>query len=86
MNIGIIGCGNISNTYFNSQKIFNNLNIIACADLKKEVADAKAEEYNVKSYDVDQLFSNNDINIILNLTIPNAHKEITIKSLENGKH
>ena len=86
MNIGIIGCGNISNTYFNSQKIFNNLNIIACADLKKEVADAKAEEYNVKSYDVDQLFSNNDIDIILNLTIPNAHKEITIKSLENGKH
>ena len=86
MNIGIIGCGNISNTYFNSQKIFNNLNIIACADLKKEVADAKAEEYNVKSYDVDQLFSSNDIDIILNLTIPNAHKEITIKSLENGKH
>ena len=86
MNIGIIGCGNISNTYFNSQKIFKNLNIIACADLKKEVADAKAEEYNVKSYDVDQLFSNNDIDIILNLTIPNAHKEITIKSLENGKH
>ena len=28
MNIGIIGCGNISDTYFNSQKIFNNFNIV----------------------------------------------------------
>ena len=39
MNIGVIGCGNISDTYFESQKIFNNLNIIACSDLKKDLSD-----------------------------------------------
>ena len=87
MNIGIIGCGNISDTYFNSQNIFKNLNIIACSDLIKELADKKAKQYNIKSYTVDDLLQNKDVDIVLNLTIPTAHKEIIIKNhLENGKH
>ena len=36
MNIGIVGCGNISETYFECQKIFNNFKIVACADINKE--------------------------------------------------
>ena len=86
MNIGIIGCGNISDTYFDSQKIFNNLNIISCADIKKDLADKKSTQYNVKSESVDDLFKNDSIDLILNLTIPSAHKEIITRSLENGKH
>ena len=39
MNIGIIGCGNISDTYFNSQNIFKNINITACSDIIKDLAD-----------------------------------------------
>ena len=86
MNIGIIGCGNISDTYFNSQSIFNNIKITACADIIQELSDKKASEYKVQSFSVDDLLKNKDIDIILNLTIPSAHKEIIIKSLENGKH
>ena len=86
MKIGIIGCGNISDTYFNSQQIFNNINIVGCSDILKELADSKAEKYKIKSYSVEGLLKNKDIDIILNLTIPNVHKDITIKSLENGKH
>ncbi len=86
MNIGIIGCGNISETYFNSQNIFNNLKITACSDIIKDLADKKALEYNIKSFTVDELLKSKDIDLILNLTIPIAHKEIIIKSLENGKH
>ena len=85
MNIGVVGCGNISDTYFESQKIFNNLNIIACADLIKDIADQKANKYNIKSQNVDELLKNDEIDLILNLTIPSAHKEIIIRSLENGK-
>ena len=86
MNIGIVGCGNISETYFNSQKIFKNLNIVACSDIIKEISDNKANEYNIRSLNVDDLIKSDEIDIILNLTIPSAHKEIIIKSLENGKH
>ncbi len=86
MKIGIIGCGNISDTYFNSQKIFNNLNIIGCSDIQKDLSDKKAQEYNIKSFAVNDLFENKDIDIILNLTTPSAHKDIIIKALENNKH
>ena len=45
MNIGIVGCGNISDTYFESQEIFKNLNIVSCADIIKDFADQKANKY-----------------------------------------
>ena len=48
MNIGLIGCGNISDTYFESQNIFNNLKIVACADIVQELADILIEN----NYDI----------------------------------
>ncbi len=49
MNIGIVGCGNISETYFECQKIFNNFKIVACADINNEAASNAASKYNVKA-------------------------------------
>jgi len=86
MKVGIIGCGNISETYFNCQKIFNNFEIIACADLNNEFAIKSAEQFNVKAQSVDDILSNKEIGLIINLTIPSAHKEIIVKSLNAGKH
>ena len=42
--VGIIGCGKISQAYFDGAKTFKELNIIACADLNEATARAKAEE------------------------------------------
>ena len=86
MKVGIIGCGNISETYFNCQKIFNNFEIIACADINNEFATKSAEQFNVKAQSVDDILSNKEIGLIINLTIPSAHKEIIVKSLNAGKH
>ena len=86
MKVGIIGCGNISETYFNCQKIFNNFEIIACADINTEFANESAEKFNIKAQSVDDILSNKDIDLIINLTIPSAHKEIIINSLKAGKH
>ena len=86
MNIGIVGCGNISDTYFESQEIFKNLNIVSCADIIKDFADQKANKYGIKSETVEELLKNKDIDLILNLTIPSVHKDIIISALENGKH
>jgi predicted dehydrogenase len=86
MRVGIIGCGNISETYFECQKLFNNFNVVACADINIEAAKKSAEKYNVKAYSVDDILSNEEIDLIINLTIPSSHKEIIIKSLNAGKH
>ena len=61
MKVGIIGCGNISETYFNCQKIFNNFEITACADINTEYASKSAEHFNVKAQSVDDILSNKDI-------------------------
>ena len=86
MRAGIIGCGNISETYFESQKLFNNFNVVACADINTETAKKSAEKHNVKAYSVDDILSSSEVDIIINLTIPSAHKEIIIRSLNAGKH
>jgi len=86
MRVGIIGCGNISETYFECQNLFNNFNVVACADINIEAAKNSAENYNVKAFSVDDILANDDIDVIINLTIPSAHKEIIMKSLNAGKH
>ena len=86
MRVGIIGCGNISETYFECQNLFNNFNVVACADINIEAAKNSAEKYNVKAFSVDDILANDDIDVIINLTIPSANKEIIMKSLNAGKH
>ena len=70
MKIGLVGCGNISETYFNCQKIFNNFEITTCTDINQELADKSAKEYNVKVQTVNSLMANKEIDLILNLTTP----------------
>ena len=48
-NIGLIGCGNIAETYFRAQDYFNNINFIACADKFPEAAKKCADQYKIKS-------------------------------------
>ena len=78
MNIGIIGCGAISSQYmigFDKNKI--DVNVVACADLDNEKSKLFAKEYNIEDLTVQNLLSNPDIDIIVNLTPPSSHFEIS---------
>lgn len=88
MKIGIIGCGNISSIYLqNCSQVFRNVEIAACADLILERAQAKAQEYNIPiACTVEELLANPDIDIVLNITIPKAHAQVSLQALEAGKH
>jgi len=84
--VGVIGCGNISDVYFQSGKVFEAFEITACADLLPERASAKAAQHGVpKACSVDDLLADPDIGIVLNLTIPKAHAEVALRALEAGK-
>ena len=85
-NIGLIGCGNIAETYFRSQDYFNNINFVACADIYEDAAKKCAQANNIKMQKVDDLLNNENIDIVLNLTIPQAHYDVSKKILESGKH
>ncbi|ANE48614.1 oxidoreductase [Paenibacillus swuensis] len=85
--VGIIGCGNISGIYFKNCKQYENLDLVACADLDVNRAQARAEEFGVpKAYSVDELLADTDIEIVINLTIPASHADICMKALNAGKH
>jgi len=86
INVGIIGCGNISEAYLTAAKTFPIMEIVACADINLEAAKIKAETHNIEAMSVEKLLARDDIEIILNLTTPQAHTEINLKALNAGKH
>ncbi|WP_415402212.1 Gfo/Idh/MocA family protein [Tateyamaria sp. SN3-11] len=84
--IGIIGCGNISAAYLRLAPLFKGLEVRAVADMNAESAKARAQEFNVRAETVEGLLSADDIDIIVNLTIPDAHFSVTRDILRAGKH
>lgn len=86
LGVGIIGCGNISTTYLKFSPKFLGFEVRAVADINMDAAFARAEEYQVRANTVDELLAADDIDIIVNLTIPAAHYDITRRILEAGKH
>lgn len=86
LGVGILGCGNISTTYFSLSPLFKGIKVLACADLNPAAADAKAKEYGVKAQTVEELLANDEIDVIVNLTIPDAHFPVSKAILEAGKH
>ncbi len=86
LTVGIIGCGNISQAYFNASKTFRILNVVACADINAKAAEAKGEENGVRAMSVDELLASREIDAVINLTVPKAHAEVTLRALRAGKH
>lgn len=85
-NVGIIGCGNISEAYLKLAPLFRGYTITACADLDMAAAQKRAGDFGIKALTVDELLADDSIGCIVNLTIPAAHTEVTCKALEAGKH
>jgi predicted dehydrogenase len=84
--IGLIGCGNISDAYFQTNQKFGFFEIVACADLDLDRAAAKAKQWNVPTAcTVDELLQNSEVECVINLTIPRAHAEVACRCLEAGK-
>ncbi|MCM2474874.1 Gfo/Idh/MocA family oxidoreductase [Rhizobium sp. CG5] len=86
LGVGIIGCGNISTTYFSLAPLFKGLKVLACTDLNMNAAELRAEEYGVIAQPMEELLANPDLDIIVNLTIPDAHFAVSKRILEAGKH
>jgi len=86
MKIGIIGCGNIFNAYINGCAMFRAINVVACADINMEAAKAKATEFNLKAMTVEEMLADPSIGMVINLTIPKVHAEVSLRILKAGKH
>ncbi len=87
--IGVIGCGAISDIYFkNFTKKFDIIEVAACSNRTMKKAEEKAEKYNIQKVYVttEKLLEDPEIQIVVNLTGPEAHYPINMAALEAGKH
>jgi len=86
LRIGVVGCGNISMTYMRNAALFRDVELRACADLSADLAAARAREYGIRAESLDRLLAADDVDLVLNLTVPNAHYDVSMAALTAGKH
>jgi predicted dehydrogenase len=84
--VGLVGCGYISDRYLHNAPLFPEFEIVACADAALERAAQRAAEYGVPAVrTLPELLADPDIEVILNLTTPDAHASIAQAALDAGK-
>jgi predicted dehydrogenase len=86
LGIGVIGCGNISMTYLRNAALFAGVELRACADISADAAALRAREYGIRALSVDQLLADPEVDLVLNLTVPAVHFDVTMSALSAGKH
>jgi len=85
--VGLIGAGTISGQYLEHLTSFPDVTVHIVGDLFPEAAKARAEEFGVPAHGTTQdVLDHPDVEIVVNLTIPTAHAEISQAIVAAGKH
>ncbi|MET0136630.1 MAG: Gfo/Idh/MocA family oxidoreductase [Kibdelosporangium sp.] len=87
MRVGIVGLGVISAVYLKTLRDLDNVDVVAVADLLADRAVAiAAANPGVRAASVAEIHRAEDIDLVLNLTIPAAHAAVARGALAAGKH
>ena len=91
LRVGMVGVGAISGQYLSTFERLATVRpdvvrLVAVADLDTARAEAAAAEQGVRALTVDELTTDPDVDLVLNLTIPAAHAEVALKAIAAGKH
>ena len=87
--IGVVGCGVISEIYIrNLQQLFLDTEVVAVSDLVLENAERRAAQFEIPTVcrTNEELLARDDVDVVLNLTIPRAHADVSRAALRAGKH
>jgi len=86
LRIGVVGCGNIAETYLTNASLFRDVQITCCSDIDARQAVNRAAAFGIEALGVDTLLQREDVDLVLNLTVPQAHFDISLAALQAGKH
>lgn len=88
LGIGLIGCGNFCKAYLNTLGVkYQNVYFASCSDLYREKAEAVAKQYGIpKVCTTEEMLEGKDVDIVLILTTPASHYELSMRALNAGKH
>ncbi len=85
--IGIVGTGVISGTYLENLSSFGDTRVVALGDLLPDVARARGEEFGIAAAgDPSTVYDNPEVELVVNLTTPDAHAEVAALAIAAGKH
>ncbi len=87
LKVGLLGAGNISPAYINGTRDWDVLELAAIADIDVAKAGTVAAEHEIAHVlTVDEMLASPNIDIVVNLTVPQVHAEMSVRALEAGKH
>ncbi|MBB4910137.1 Gfo/Idh/MocA family protein [Actinophytocola algeriensis] len=81
LRVGIVGIGNISRQYLETLPRLPGVSLVAAADL-----DPARVVPDVRMLRPRELYAADDVDLVLNLTIPQAHAEVALSAIGAGKH
>ena len=85
--VGIIGVGVISDTYLQNLSSFPDIDVLVVGDLLLDRAQAQAEKYGVPAFgSADDVLAHPGVDLVINLTIPAVHIEVSRAAIAAGKH
>lgn len=85
--IGVIGAGVISDTYLENLTSFPDVQVLIVGDRVTERARQQAEKYGVAAWgSAEDVLTHPGVQLIVNLTIPASHIEISQAAIDAGKH
>jgi predicted dehydrogenase len=87
LGVGLLGCGNIAPKYVRGLHVWDVLEVVSCADLDVSRAHALAREHDLsKSYGVEEMLADDDVDIVVDLTSHQAHAAVGLAVVSAGKH
>lgn len=85
--LGVIGCGHVSGEYFEGCRLYREIEVLACADLDSDLAARQGERFEIPRVQTpDELLADPDVEIVVNLTPPAVHADVTLAAIAAGKH
>jgi predicted dehydrogenase len=85
--VGLIGAGNISDQYLSHLTSFPDIRVLAVGDLMEDRAREQAAKYGVpRAGGVSTVLDDPEIEIVVNLTLPAVHVEVSESIIAAGKH
>jgi predicted dehydrogenase len=87
MNVGVVGCGNIFETYLRGLRRLGSVHVAGCADLDQARCERMAKAHDLRAYpSVAALLDDDLVDVVVNITPPLAHASVTLTAIRHGKH
>jgi len=87
MNIAIVGCGYVAEFYGKTLSNYRNLKLVGVYDQNEKNLQAFCRRWSTRRYgNLEQLLEDKSVQLVLNLTNPRNHYEVTRQCIEAYKH